>query len=109
MPDTTESRDLLIRLDQKVSDGFDLMNKRFDTYDRRAEALERRVTSLEATLADRPLYISQHNTLLAKVGTLETVHNRVDGMATALKFVFGGGFAVAATTLFTLAKALHAF
>lgn len=44
---SAESRDLLIRLDQRVSDGFANINNRLDAYDRRADALDRRVDALE--------------------------------------------------------------
>lgn len=42
-----EWRDLLVRLDQRVSDGFAHINNRLDAYDRRADALDRRVDALE--------------------------------------------------------------
>lgn len=42
-----EARDLLIRLDQRVSDGFAAINQRLDAYDRRAADLDRRVDALE--------------------------------------------------------------
>lgn len=42
-----EARDLLIRLDQRVGDGFAAINQRLDAYDRRAADLDRRVDALE--------------------------------------------------------------
>lgn len=46
-PFPLEARDLLIRLDQRVGDGFAAINQRLDAYDRRAADLDRRVDALE--------------------------------------------------------------
>jgi len=43
-----DMRDLLIRLDQRVTDGFAAINARLDGYDRRAENIDVRVSALEA-------------------------------------------------------------
>ncbi len=40
-------RDLLIRLDQRVDDGFKSMNEKLDAMNRRADSLENRVRDLE--------------------------------------------------------------
>ena len=101
-------RDLLIRLDQRVSDGFDTMNKRFDAYDRRADALERRVGDLETMLADRPLYIAQHVGLISKVNELETARVRVDAMAGTMRWILCGGLATVVATIGGFLKAFHA-
>ena len=101
-------RDLLIRLDQRVSDGFETMNKRFDAYDRRADALERRVGDLETMLADRPLYIGQHMGLVMKVAELERSRDKLDTMANTMKFVLGGGFATIIATIIGFAKSFGA-
>lgn len=42
-----DMRDLLIRLDQRVNDGFAAMNRRLDSYDRRADKIDDRVSALE--------------------------------------------------------------
>ena len=42
-----EMRDLLIRLDQRVADGFDNVNKKLEAMDRRADSIDQRVTALE--------------------------------------------------------------
>lgn len=43
-----DMRDLLVRLDQRVTDGFAAINARLDSYDRRAENIDARVSALEA-------------------------------------------------------------
>jgi hypothetical protein len=42
-----DMRDLLIRLDQRVDDGFKSMNEKLDAMNRRADSLEHRVRDLE--------------------------------------------------------------
>jgi len=42
-----DMRDLLIRLDQRVDDGFKSMNDKLDAMNRRADGLETRVRDLE--------------------------------------------------------------
>ncbi|KQM20192.1 hypothetical protein ASE73_07675 [Sphingomonas sp. Leaf24] len=42
-----DMRDLLIRLDQRVDDGFKSMNDKLDAQSRRADSLESRVRDLE--------------------------------------------------------------
>lgn len=42
-----DMRDLLIRLDQRVDDGFKSMNEKLDAMNRRADSLENRVRDLE--------------------------------------------------------------
>ncbi len=48
-----DMRDLLIRLDQRVTDGFATINQRLDAFDRRAENLDARVQALEAAEVKR--------------------------------------------------------
>ncbi|WP_293965979.1 hypothetical protein [Sphingomonas sp.] len=48
-----DMRDLLIRLDQRVTDGFATINQRLDAFDRRAENLDARVTKLETAEVKR--------------------------------------------------------
>lgn len=48
-----DMRDLLIRLDQRVTDGFASVNQRLDSFDRRAETLDTRVTALETAEVKR--------------------------------------------------------
>ncbi|RDE06802.1 hypothetical protein [Sphingomonas aracearum] len=110
MPDSVPQdwRDLLIRLDQRVSDGFDTMNKRFDAYDRRADALERRVGEIESTLADRPLYIGQHNALITRVNDLERARDRVDTTVKVVQWIFGGQLVALVGGIIAFAKAMHA-
>lgn len=48
-----DMRDLLIRLDQRVTDGFAAINARLDSYDRRAETLDNRVSALETAEVKR--------------------------------------------------------
>lgn len=61
-PFSTEIRDLVIRLDQKVSDGFhqinsklDAMERRADGHDQRLGTLEHRTTLIEAVTAEIPI------------------------------------------------------
>lgn len=42
-----DMRDLLVRLDQRVTDGFATINQRLDSYDRRADKIDDRVSALE--------------------------------------------------------------
>ena len=48
-----EMRDLLVRLDQRVTDGFDRINHRLDAFDRRAENLDARINALETAEVKR--------------------------------------------------------
>lgn len=64
-------RDLLIRLDQRVSDGFLTLNQKLEAMDRRADGIDSRVKTIEQQIADRPIYLGQHKQLMGRVANLE--------------------------------------
>ncbi|THD35722.1 MAG: hypothetical protein E7773_10265 [Sphingomonas sp.] len=86
-PDGTplDMRDLLIRLDQRVADGFDNMNKGFAEQKRETDALKVRVTDIERDLGDRPMLKAQHFNLVTRVDDLEDAHAEVSGAIKATR------------------------
>lgn len=64
-----DMRDLLIRLDQRVGDGFQNINARFDEANRRSDAHEGRIGKLEEASITRQAY----------VGRFEAVEKTVNG------------------------------
>ncbi|KKI22556.1 hypothetical protein [Sphingomonas sp. Ag1] len=64
-----DMRDLLIRLDQRVGDGFQNINARFDEANRRSDAHESRIGKLEEASITRQAY----------VGRFEAVEKPVNG------------------------------
>lgn len=67
-----DMRDLLIRLDQRVQDGFADVRIKLDAMDKRADSIEQRVMKLEQDTANRPFLINQHNQMINDVDSLKT-------------------------------------
>ncbi|MBA4228688.1 MAG: hypothetical protein C0456_18955 [Hyphomonas sp.] len=74
-----EMRDLLIRLDQKVSDGFENINHKLDEMNRRADGHEDRIRRLEDTTNNRSQFIPRFEVVEAKVAIHEGRFNQLDG------------------------------
>ncbi|WP_379921746.1 hypothetical protein [Erythrobacter sp. R86502] len=72
-------RDLIIRLDQKVSDGFDNINSKQDLAALRADGHEDRIRRLEDTTNNRNQYIPRFEAVEAKVAVHEGRFNQLDG------------------------------
>ena len=94
-----DMRDLLIRLDQRVADGFDGVRQKLDAMDKRADNIENRVASVEREIADRPHLIAQHQNLLVRVDDLEDSRTKqaaaLDGATKVGKFLWTSMGAVA--------------
>lgn len=74
-----EMRDLLVRLDQKVSDGFENMNSKLDEMNRRADGHEDRIRRLEDITNNRNQYIPRFEAVEARVAIHEGRFNQLDG------------------------------
>lgn len=74
-----EMRDLLIRLDEKVSNGFENINAKLDDGDRRADGHEERIRKLEDVTSHRTGYVSRFEVVEAKVASHEGRFAQLDG------------------------------
>lgn len=74
-----DMRDLLVRLDQRVQDGFESVNKKLEQMDVRFNNLEQRVVTLERDTANRPFLIGQHQTMLSDVNDLKNWRTSTEG------------------------------
>ena len=74
-----DMRDLLIRLDQRVQDGFESVGKKLEQMDVRFNNLEQRVVTLERDTANRPFLIGQHQTMLNEVAELNKWRTSSEG------------------------------
>lgn len=72
-----DMRDLLIRLDQRVDDGFKSMNEKLDAMNRRADGLDQRTEGIET-----------------RVRTLETWRSEVQGGAKGIGLGWKVGSAI---------------
>ncbi|WP_203311569.1 hypothetical protein [Sphingomonas beigongshangi] len=90
-----DMRDLLVRLDQRVADGFTDMRAKLDLMDKRADSLEQRVVTLERDTANRPFLITQHNQMLNDVSTLKDwrlkTDAQIDGATKMAGWIKGAG------------------
>lgn len=89
-----EMRDLLIRLDEKVSNGFDNINAKLDEMNRRADGHEERIRKLEDTTSHRTGYVSRFELVEAKVASHEGRFAQLDGAGKGFGFL--GKFGTAA-------------
>jgi hypothetical protein len=74
-----EMRDLLIRLDEKVSNGFENINSKLDEMNRRADGHEDRIRKLEETSTHRSTYVGRFEAVEAKVSNHEGRFAQLDG------------------------------
>ncbi|RYE92856.1 MAG: hypothetical protein EOO77_46220, partial [Oxalobacteraceae bacterium] len=93
-----DMRDLLIRLDQRVQDGFADVRIKLDAMDKRADSIEQRVVTLERDTANRPFLINQHNQMLGDVDSLKTWRTtstaQIVGASKMASWVKAGGIAI---------------
>jgi tetrahydromethanopterin S-methyltransferase subunit G len=83
-----EMRDLLIRLDQRVTDGFQQLNSKLDTIERRADGHENRILALEALSAKLPPVVATADKLNDRVDELERNADQVRGGFAVSKWVW---------------------
>lgn len=79
-------RDLLIRLDQRVADGFETISRDFSQVRDDVDRVKVRVSDIERELGDRPLLKEQFKEVVSRVDDLEEWKSEARG---ALKL---GGF-----------------
>ncbi len=85
MSDDLAMRDLLVRVDQKVSDihvKLDAMERRADGHDKRLMALEQGAIQQTATLAD-------YDTVKMRLATIETERTREKGVLAGGRLIVG--------------------
>ncbi len=87
-----DMRDLLIRLDQRVADGFADVRLKLDAMDKRADSIEQRVVAIERDNANRPFLINQHVEMLKDVDELKDWRTRsttqIDSAVKTGKFIW---------------------
>lgn len=74
-----DMRDLLIRLDQRVGDGFQNINARFDEANRRSDAHEGRISKLEETSITRQGYVGRFEAVESTVRGHEGRFQQLEG------------------------------
>ena len=74
-----DMRDLLIRLDQRVGDGFQNINARFDEANRRSDAHESRISKLEETSIIRQGYVGRFEAVESTVRNHEGRFQQLEG------------------------------
>lgn len=81
-----DMRDLLIRLDQKVGDGFKNINEKLDNMERRADAHETRIRQLENDSQTRLGYVSRFEAVETKVQLHEGRFQQLEGAGKGFGF-----------------------
>jgi hypothetical protein len=74
-----DMRDLLIRLDQRVGDGFQNINARFDEANRRSDAHETRIGKLEEASITRQAYVGRFEAVEKTVSGHENRFQQLEG------------------------------
>lgn len=104
-----DMRDLLIRLDEKVANGFASLNAKFDALERRQDGHESRIHNIEIELADRERLKQQFFDTVDKVDEhadhllrIETTASNVKTMVIAAWAVFGSAVLAAAAKIIGL-------
>jgi hypothetical protein len=81
-------RDLLVRLDQKVGDGFAQIHAKLDAMERRADGHDKRLTELEQEAIQRKAVLSDYGNVKTRLAKIETERAAERG------FLAGGKLAV---------------
>jgi hypothetical protein len=95
-----EMRDLLIRLDQKVGDGFQNIDKKLDNMERRADNHENRIRSLENDNQSRLGYVSRFEAVEGQVKQHEGRFQQLEGARTGMTLSWKIAVAAGAIAMF---------
>ena len=98
----TDMRDLLIRLDQQVRDGFLAVNAKLDRMEHRADGQEQRIQKIELELADRPVMKAQFVKALNDIAALDDAIKEGRTTAKNIKVALGGAAVLLVPTLSAL-------
>lgn len=74
-----DMRDLLIRLDQRVSDGFQNVNDKLDAINRRTDDIDGRVRKLEESNTSRQALVGRFETMEKTVSSHEGRFQQLEG------------------------------
>lgn len=74
-----DMRDLLIRLDQRVSDGFQNVNDKLDAINRRTDDIDGRVRKLEESNTTRQALVGRFETMEKTVNGHESRFQQLEG------------------------------
>lgn len=89
MDDTLAMRDLLVRLDQKVGDGFAQIHAKLDAMERRADGHDKRLTELEQEAIQRKAALADYDTVKKRLATIETERAAEKGFLAGGKLMVG--------------------
>lgn len=97
MDDTLAMRDLLVRVDQKVSD----IHVKLDAMERRADGLDKRLTALEQEAIQRKAALADYDAVKARLLTIEKERAAEKGFLAGGRWVVGlvSGAIASITTL----------
>lgn len=95
----TDMRDLLIRLDQQVRDGFSAVNAKLDRIESRADGHEQRIQKIELELADRPAIKAQFVKALDDIASLDDSVKEARTTVKNIKLFIGGAAVLLVSTL----------
>lgn len=86
-----EMRDLLIRLDQRVGDGFQHINAKLDDMNRRADGHETRIRALETDNQTRLSYVQRFENVEGQVQQHEGRFQQLEGASKGAAWVASAG------------------
>jgi hypothetical protein len=89
--ESQEMRDLLVRLDQRVGDGFLNINAKLDEMNRRADGHENRIRALENDNQTRLSYVPRFEFVETQVHRHEGRFQQLEGASKGATFVANAG------------------
>ncbi|WP_334185072.1 hypothetical protein [Novosphingobium sp.] len=89
MSDSLAMRDLLIRLDQKVGDGFAQIHAKLDAMERRADGHDKRLTALEQETIQQGAKLADYADVKERLSTIETERAREKGVLAGGRLIVG--------------------
>lgn len=84
-PLSQEMRDLLIRVDVRVEQGFDNINRKLDGMERRADGHEERIRGLEERDTQRSTLVERFKAVETAVSTMQARFQLADGASNVTK------------------------